>query len=84
MSEGRGAASAFFFVLAFFGWSQACRGAERFTEVVQRKVANVERNTASRSFLFEHHRHRAAFDAVAEPDAATAREPRMCKALEHG
>ena len=71
-------------VLAFFRWSQARRGAKRFTEVVEREVANVERNTASGSFLFEHYRDRAAFDAVAKPDATAAGELCVCKTLKHG
>lgn len=77
------AASAFFFVLAFFGWSQACRGPERFSEVVQRKVTNMQGDAASRSFLFEHDCDGAAFDAVAESDPTTASESCVCKALEH-
>ncbi len=71
-------------VLAFFGWSQARRGAKRFTEVVQRKVANVERNTAPWSFLFEHHRDGASFDTVTKPDATSAGEPCVRKTLKHG
>jgi hypothetical protein len=80
----RSAASAFFFVLALFGRSQARGGPECFAEVVQRKVTNVERNRARRSLFFEDDRDRTAFDTITEPDAATAGESGVRKTFEHG
>ena len=76
-------ASAFFFVLFFFGRAETGGRAECFAVVVERQVAHVERQRAGRRLLVDDHGHRAAFDAFTEGDAAAAGESRVRESLQH-
>jgi hypothetical protein len=51
--------------------------------IEERQIAHVERQRAAWTFLFDHHRHRAALDAFTESDPAATGETRVREALQH-
>jgi hypothetical protein len=72
-----------FFVIFFERRERARRFAQRFTMIVERKVPNVEGERAARRLLLDDDGNRAAFDAVAETDCASASETRVPESLQH-
>ena len=81
-SEGAGALP-FLFVFFFFGWAQTGRWTQRFAVVVERQVADVQRQHAPWRLLVDDDGDRAAFDAVAERDAASTSEPCVREPFQH-
>src|SRR5439155_17752659 len=73
----------FFFELFFLGRAEPRRGTQRFAIIVERQVADVERKRARWRLLVDDNRNRAAFDALAEGDAAAAGKPCVREPLEH-
>ena len=71
----------FFFELFFFARTEPGRRTQRLAVIEQRQIAHVQRQRARRRLLVDDDRHRAALDAFAERDAATAGEPRVCEIL---
>ena len=51
--------------------------------IEERQIAHVQRQRAARALLIDHDRDRAAFDAFAEADAATAGEARVREPFQH-
>ena len=71
------------FVLFFVRRQRPRRRAQRLAVVEERQIADVERQRAPRRLLVDHDRDRAAFDAVAEADAATASQTRVREPFQH-
>src|SRR5881392_3811661 len=72
-----------FFEFFFERRERTRRRTQRFTIVVQRKPGDVDAERARRRLLVDDDRDRAAFDAVAERQAAAASETRVWEPLQH-
>jgi len=75
--------SAFFLEFLFFGGTEPGGRLERIAVVVERKIANVQRQRAGGALFVHDHRHGAPLDTLAKHDAAAAGEPGVRKTL-HG
>src|SRR5262245_30621308 len=75
--------SALFFVLFFFDGKEASRRTKGFAEIVDGQIANMKRHYAVCALFFDHDDHRAALDAFAEYQAATAGESGVREPLQH-
>ena len=65
------------------GRPEARRRAQRFAIVVERQARDVARVHAARRLRLEHDEHRAAGQAFAKREAATASETSVCESLQH-
>src|SRR5688500_2810699 len=74
--------SALFFVFFFFGGTEAGGGPQRLARVEQRQAGQVKGRRALRRLVRDNHNHKAAFDALAEGDAATTGEPGVHETFE--
>ena len=71
------------FVFGFFRREQARGGAERLAMIEERKIADVKCQRAAGTFFVDHHRDRAAFDALAKANTATTSEARVREPFQH-
>ena len=72
-----------FLVLFFVRRQEPRRRTKRLAIVEQRQVAHVQCERAPGTFLVDYDRHRTAFHAFPEADAATAGQARVREPLQH-